>query len=104
MIAWFAPSGVGRTFVEGGRGSAGSAPNVTVWFIEGSRFLHSTVSPTRTTIVSRKNRISDAVCEPAPVIVTISPKPTATSLFCPRSFGTQALVFLNSIARMFALQ
>jgi hypothetical protein len=32
MIAWRAPSESGSTLAEGGRGSAGSVPNVTVWF------------------------------------------------------------------------
>ncbi|HTS30871.1 MAG TPA: hypothetical protein VMH81_33595 [Bryobacteraceae bacterium] len=42
-------------------GDAGSAPNVTVWLSDGSRFVHSTVSPTRTTIWLCRKRWSDAV-------------------------------------------
>ena len=82
ITACRAPSKVGSTFAEGGRGSAGSVPKVTVWLIDGSRLVHSTVSPTPTTIVSCPKRIRDAVCEPAPVMVTISPTPAATSLPC----------------------
>src|SRR6202521_5330331 len=82
MTACLAPSEVGSTFAEGGRGSAGSAPKVTVWLIDGSSIVHSTVSPTRTKMVPRRKRISDAVCEPAPVVVTISPIPAATSPLC----------------------
>ena len=84
ITACLAPSEVGSTFAEGGRGSAGSVPNVTVWFIDGSRLVHSTVSPTPTTIVPRPKRIRDAVWEPAPVVVTISPIPAATSPGVPR--------------------
>src|SRR5215469_14435657 len=73
ITACLAPSEVSTTFVEGGRGSSGSTPKVTVWLIDGSRLVHSTVSPTRTINVPRRKRISDAVCEPAPVVVTISP-------------------------------
>jgi len=80
ITACLAPSAVGDTFADGGLGSSGSMPKVTVWFIDGSRLVHSTVSPTCTTIVRRWNRISDAVWEPAPVVVTISPIPAATSL------------------------
>src|SRR5262245_25449413 len=74
-----APSDVSDTLADGGRGSAGSAPKVTVWLIEGSRLVHSTVSPTCTTTTFRLNRISDAVCEPAPLIVMTSPMPAATA-------------------------
>src|SRR6266478_6879317 len=80
ITASLAPSEVGSTFAERGRGSAGSAPKVTVWLIDGSRLVHSTVSPTRTTIVCRTKRIRDKVCEPAPVVVTILPIPAATWL------------------------
>src|SRR6476661_4844688 len=78
ITACRAPSDEGTTPAEGGRGSAGSVPNVTVWLIDGSRLAHSTVSPTRTTTTLRAKRISDAVCDPAPVIVTIAPIPAAT--------------------------
>jgi len=80
IVACLAPSEVGVTPAEGGLGSAGSFPKVTVWFIEGSKLAHSTVSPTRTMIIGRTKRIKDIVCEPAPVVVTTSPIPTATSL------------------------
>src|SRR6266403_1996309 len=80
IVACLAPSNVGVTPGETGRGSAGSVPKVTVWLIDGSRLVHSTVSPTRTTIVCRTKRIRDTVCEPAPVVVTILPIPAATWL------------------------
>src|SRR5690242_18136946 len=70
MVAARAPSVVSETFADAGRGSTGSVPNVTVWLIEGSRFAHSTVSPTFTSMTLRSNRINDASCDPAPVIVT----------------------------------
>src|SRR5262252_11056314 len=78
MTAVRAPSAVrdDDTF-SGGRGSAGSVPKVTVWLIEGSRLVHSTVSPTRTTTTFFENRINDADCEPAPLIVITSPIPAA---------------------------
>lgn len=68
ITACLAPSELVVTFAEGGLGSAGSAPNATVWLIEGSSIVHSTVSPTLTTIVLRRKRISDAVSNPAPVV------------------------------------
>src|SRR5262245_21373544 len=73
-----APSDVSDTPTDGGRGSAGSVPKVTVWLIDGSRLVHSTVSPTETTTTLFRNRISDAVCAPAPDSVTTAPSPAAT--------------------------
>src|ERR1700751_6324476 len=80
ITACLAPSKVGVTFADAGRGSAGSVPKVTVWFMDGSKLVHSTVSPTRTTIVCRTKRIRDTVCEPAPVVVTTLPIPATTSV------------------------
>src|SRR5690349_7864659 len=77
MIAWRAPSAVLVTPADGGRGSTGSVPKVTVWLIEGSRLVHSTVSPTRTMIKRGGNRIRDAVDEPAPDVVSTIPTPAA---------------------------
>src|SRR5205085_9669872 len=79
IVASRGPTDVGDTFADAGRGSAGSVPKVTVWLMDGSRLVHTTVSPTCTTIVRRKKRIKDAVCDPAP-LVTTSPIPTATTL------------------------
>ncbi len=39
------PSEPGCTLIEGGRGSAGSVPKVTVWLIDGSRFVHTPPGP-----------------------------------------------------------
>src|SRR5258708_2460556 len=48
---------------EGGAvgGLLGSIPNVTVWPTVGPKFTHSTVSPTWTTILSPRNRITAEV-------------------------------------------
>src|SRR5437867_283583 len=76
--AVLAPSTTTVTSPEGGWGIAGSVPNVTVWGVTGSKFVHSTVSPTRTTIVPCRNRFTDMVCVP-PLVATIAPMPAVTS-------------------------
>src|SRR5207245_6212256 len=45
---------------DGARGSAGSVPKVTVCGVDGSKFVHSTVSPTRTTTDRKSTRLNSS--------------------------------------------
>src|SRR5213083_678428 len=51
------PSESKDTSAEGGKGFKGATPNVTVCGVTGSKSVHSTVSPTWTTVVPGKKRI-----------------------------------------------
>lgn len=57
-VACSAPSGSMVTFAEGGMRLAGSTPKVIVCGVIGSSFVHSTVSPTCTTLSGCMKRIT----------------------------------------------